>query len=468
MLVLTLATAMVTGSMTEQSVADQFGAGVVAGAIIGGILGGMMHGQRQHNTVRRVPDKASDSGKDASSSGKPKKGDKNLDAALAALSQCGTCDVVLAQASTKSIFTKAGETGQSALGLTNRADEDREIDSALDDFIMAIKPDQSAPTLQASGKSGATTAAQPVQAGDVSLYAIKQTMDGVYDKFKLNQFEAFKDEGWTQDRLKVGLIHLAKLDVADVKDGNTMNRVMMSDVERMITNAARMVFIRTFETTESLAMNQRLEDFGRAVLEDGGSENYVPADPNEVVADAERLVDQVDTGHVLGQSKALAVGVRFRAERVALECFTRVYKARLDEAPAGGAQADPAPQGATQADKMPQSDAQADGSRGVGRPAPDADATARTDAGKPDQTAAASDPLLDDDPVSVPSAPKPAAYVPAAAAGKTVSKSDANPCRQALGNLLKAPDLLRKPVPRSAEWVGDHWDGDVALAASGN
>ena len=230
---------------------------------------------------------------------------------------------VLAHGTTNAVFKGIiVSKGLSSVGVedsidTARQDMDREkardYSSAIEQILATIRD-----AMASTARNGIATLSQ----GDVTKHALDQAVTQTYQDARLATFEQFLGEQWTNERLRVAIVMLANTKMPELLDGNNFKRVEMKTLSEIIDKAGRDVYKRTLEMSELIAMNQATGRFMRVMFETHGS---VQTDDQSVVMEdilhagsTEAFKDYVERF----QRSDLGVVMRYRAERVLMDCLT--------------------------------------------------------------------------------------------------------------------------------------------------
>jgi len=158
-------------------------------------------------------------------------------------------------------------------------------------------------------------------AGDVSQHAIEQSLDAAMKKIRLDRFESFLGENFTNETLRWMVLDIVSSEIETLFNGNSRGYARMQDVDSLIQNAAKAVYARIFELSELMAANRGSALFVQRLYQThGGVPNELRDRVNEVLtrsavgaaAKFESALRQSEDGYAL----------RYRAERIVYDCLS--------------------------------------------------------------------------------------------------------------------------------------------------
>jgi hypothetical protein len=238
------------------------------------------------------------------------------DKALAALARSGKLDVVLKSVGVAATLTAVGRDDRIRVGVSQADDYRRDLQKAVEDFVDYF--------IRAQGKTN--------HVGDITQLAIERALDKAYEGARLGDFERFAGENWTTERFKVAILQRARVDVPRLKTGTNQGVVKLADVEDLIEKSARIVYRRTFETSEFLAMNRSVANFIKYMSEHGG----IPEGRQDRAGAESFLTDAAGlalTGPEIERqivSDEVGYALRYRATRVMIDCFADRIRGEQD------------------------------------------------------------------------------------------------------------------------------------------
>lgn len=144
------------------------------------------------------------------------------------------------------------------------ADQDRDVDAAIAEFIDKLKSEHEA--LWANAKTKAEVANLD-EINSITEVDIRQSLDGAYIKNRLIAFDSFSGELWTRERLLVQVLREAKLRIEPYFDGIGAKGPSRQDVENVLSESAAAIYARAFEVNELLGLAQSFDRFSRTVYE---------------------------------------------------------------------------------------------------------------------------------------------------------------------------------------------------------
>jgi hypothetical protein len=190
------------------------------------------------------------------------------------------------------------------LGAAASKESERDYLSRIETLIKKFKDKQQAST----------------EEGDITAHAIEVSLDNAIKEAKLDTFESFLGEDWSEERLRVMTLDLVDAQINPLFEGTNRGRVAMSEVDGIIKKSARAVYVRLFETSELLAANRSFALFvqnlyqASGVLGGGFREN------------AERALMKASSGVTVKLDAVIrkeesAFALRYRAQRIVFDCL---------------------------------------------------------------------------------------------------------------------------------------------------
>jgi hypothetical protein len=159
-------------------------------------------------------------------------------------------------------------------------------------------------------------------AGDVTAYAIEQSLDKAFKDAKLDQFERFVNEAWTSERLRVLILGRVLTDLPPLFDGNNRGRAPMEKLDSLIQRAAEATYRRIFETSELLAANKSSALFVQRVYQTHGAQV-----DNELLESTNAMLTKAYLTLTAPYDTALkrdvnGYALRYRAQRIVFDCLS--------------------------------------------------------------------------------------------------------------------------------------------------
>lgn len=158
--------------------------------------------------------------------------------------------------------------------------------------------------------------------GDVSEHAIEQSLEDAIKSAKLETFESFLGENWTDDHFRVKILDRVLSEIDSLFKGNTHGFATMEEVDKLIKHAAQSIYRRTFEVSELMAANresglfmQRLYQLHGELIDDqlrDSADALLARVSNEATRKFEVAMQQDPNGYAL----------HYRAQRIVLDCLT--------------------------------------------------------------------------------------------------------------------------------------------------
>ena len=158
--------------------------------------------------------------------------------------------------------------------------------------------------------------------GDVTEHAIEQSLENAMRNAKLNTFENFLGENWTNERLRSMVLELVSADLDSFFNGNSRGYAPMQDVDKLIQRSALAVYRRIFELSELMAANRGSALFVQRLYQTHGAH----AD-DKLREDAADMISGAATLPISKYESALrqnenGYALRYRAERIVYDCLS--------------------------------------------------------------------------------------------------------------------------------------------------
>ena len=191
------------------------------------------------------------------------------------------------------------------LGATASKESERDYLSRIETLIKKFKDKQQAST----------------EEGDITAHGIEVSLDNAIKDAKLDTYERFLGEDWSEERLRVMTLDLVDAQINPLFEGTNRGRVAMSDVDGIIRKSARAVYARLFETSELLAANRSSALFVQHLYQaNGGFGN------GGVRENAERALMKASNGVTAKFDAAIrqdenSFALRYRLQRIVFDCL---------------------------------------------------------------------------------------------------------------------------------------------------
>jgi hypothetical protein len=158
--------------------------------------------------------------------------------------------------------------------------------------------------------------------GDVTEHAIEQSLDSAIKNAKLDVFESFVGENWTNEHLRVLVLKRIKPELGTMFNGNNRGYAPMQEVDHLIQQAAKTTYRRIFEVSEFMAANRGSGLFMQRLYQAQG--NLVDARLREVADD---MITRAANGAVAKYETVLrqdenGYALRYRAQRIVFDCLS--------------------------------------------------------------------------------------------------------------------------------------------------
>jgi len=158
-------------------------------------------------------------------------------------------------------------------------------------------------------------------AGDVTQHAIEQSLDAAMKKARLDRFESFLGENFTNETLRWMVLDIVSSDIDTLFNGNSRGYARMQDVDSLIQNAAKSVYARLFELSELMAANRGSALFVHRLYQTHGIV------PNELRDRVNEVLSRAAMGAAVKFEAALrqsedGYALRYRAQRIVFDCLS--------------------------------------------------------------------------------------------------------------------------------------------------
>jgi hypothetical protein len=230
-----------------------------------------------------------------------------------ALQRIASTAVVSDVGSTKDL----NEVGQQRVGTkdSNR-DYTLKITEIIDAFKRAERKGRDEARSEARGETREMTS------GDVTAFAIEQSLDKAFKNAKLDQFERFVNEAWTSERLRVLILGRVVNELPPLFEGNNRGKAPMEALDSLIQRAAEVVYRRIFETSEFLAANKSSALFMQRLYQAHGAlvDNDLRESAGGMLTKASLIsIAPYETAMRRDQN---GYALRYRAQRIVFDCLS--------------------------------------------------------------------------------------------------------------------------------------------------
>jgi hypothetical protein len=279
------------------------------GGIIGGILGGRIRFRgHEGGSVK----KGRDSGDDSSSDSAKKSRDDRVLASLGAPSSKIQTSILMSVRASDLLGAVGSNQDQQKVGQTTSRDKDRDWTGKIEDIAKRFKAEQD------KGDSRRAV----VAAGDVTEHAIEQSLEAAFKNAKLDTFESFIGENWSDERLRKSVLDRVEADLPGLFVGNNRGNVSMVQLDGLIQRAAQLTYRRIFELSELLASNRSSALFVQLLYQTHGG---LVDDRVREVADG--MITKATTAAIAKFEAPMrrdenGVALRYRAERIVYDCLS--------------------------------------------------------------------------------------------------------------------------------------------------
>lgn len=294
------------------------------GSVIGGAIGGALGAHRapaprgyskrrgarsapqNHQPSRAASGSADETGSREGSS-RPNDRNDRIRATLAPATKIQTA--VLKTLVPSAVLGAVGSTDDfNRLGEVTSKERERDYTAHIEDLIRQFK--QQVRQQKAIGE------------GDITAYAIEQAIDSAYKDAQLQRFETFIGENWSVERLRVMILDRVNAEVDALFLGTNRGQVSMDDLRRMIDKAARIVYLRLFETSELLAANKSSTNFVQRLYQAHGDlmQGDVREGAERMLMKASAVVSAHFDGLIRRDENSYAL--HYRQQRIVFDCLT--------------------------------------------------------------------------------------------------------------------------------------------------
>ena len=278
------------------------------GSLLGGVVGGAMYGlgtrggsyRSRRERARHRHDDSDQEDRDSKSPA-----DDRVLASIGAPS-AQRQSVILKSINVSGDMGAVGSKDLTQIGVTSSSEAERDDTSQINEIIARFKIEQD--------KSGTP--------GDVTAHAIEQSLDKAFKDSKLNIFESFVGENWSAERLRVMILERVRAELPQLFQGNNRGNAPMEELDRLIHRSAESVNHRLFEISELLAANRSTALFAQRLYQTHGrmvddqlrevTDRMITKAANMAVVRFDSLMRRDEDG----------VAVRYRAERIVLDCLS--------------------------------------------------------------------------------------------------------------------------------------------------
>src|ERR1043165_2822401 len=209
---------------------------------------------------------------------------------------------------------------------TKAEDSNRDYTVKITDIIEKFKEAERKGRDEARKERGGDSL--EMTAGDVTAYAIEQSLDRAFKSANLDQFERFVNEAWTSERLRVLILGRVLTELPAIFDGTNRGKASMEALNTLIQRAAETTYRRIFETSELLAANKSSALFMQRLYQaHGGQLN------NELRESADTMLTKAYLTLAAPYETAMkrhpnGYALRYRAQRIVFDCLSE-YAERL-------------------------------------------------------------------------------------------------------------------------------------------
>jgi hypothetical protein len=287
----------------------QFG-GIINGLLNGGGMRFRISPGRGGGSVKKGQEK--DSSDDSSSDSAKKSRDDRVLATLGAPSSRIQTSVLMSVRASDLLGVVGSTQDQEKVGQTSSKDKDRDWIGKIEDIAKRFKAEQD------KGDNKRVVAA----AGDVTEHAIEQSLDAAFKSAKLDTFESFIGENWSDERLRKGVLDRVEAELPGLFVGNNRGNVSMQQLNDLIQRAAESTYRRIFEISELLAANRSSALFVQLLYQTHGG--LVDDQVREV---ADGTITKASGAAIARFEGAMrrdenSVALRYRAERIVYDCLS--------------------------------------------------------------------------------------------------------------------------------------------------
>jgi hypothetical protein len=173
--------------------------------------------------------------------------------------------------------------------------------------------------------------------GDVTARKVEEALDGAIKGEKLDTFESFGGENWTDDNLRakilnrvtseLHIVHSRKDLCGAAESADNLGNKPMDELKTVIQKAAQTTYRQIFDVSEMLAANRGLARFVQRLYQIHGSL------PNDASAQVRQNADEMIVNEAKGALERFEGSVRpdkdgygyalhYRAERILYDCLS--------------------------------------------------------------------------------------------------------------------------------------------------
>jgi hypothetical protein len=225
------------------------------------------------------------------------------------------------------------EAERQQIELANRMESDRNVDAAVNAFIVDLKKRHQ----QLLGGRANVGVASGLNINEVTAGQIRAAAEEAYKQAHLYDFERFAGEIWTRDRLMVFVLRNARRSIAPYFNGAGAKGPSMADLTDVLVRSARDVNSRALETAELIGVSHSFDRFIRTIYEnsdradeslwttgaDGRYERMMSGVIDRVPRQLFSSNDQLQSSDPLGLERQFQF--RFRARRTLYDCLAANY-----------------------------------------------------------------------------------------------------------------------------------------------
>jgi hypothetical protein len=278
------------------------------GSIIGGAVGGALNGLGVRGGYRSRRDRGNDDRDNDSAQRDRDSKSPSDDRVLASIGapSAQRQSVILKSIDVSGDMGAVGSKNLTQIGVTSSSEAERDDTSQINEIIARFKMEQD--------KSGTP--------GDVTAHAIEQSLDKAFKDSKLNIFESFVGENWSAERLRVMILERVRAELPQLFQGNNRGNAPMEELDRLIHRSAESVNHRLFEISELLAANRSTALFAQRLYQTHGrmvDDQLREVTDRMITKAADMAVGRFDS---LLRRDEDGVAVRYRAERIVLDCLS--------------------------------------------------------------------------------------------------------------------------------------------------
>jgi len=217
-----------------------------------------------------------------------------------------------------------------AYQIAQAEDRQRDVDKAIDVFLFALKSYhtdlRNSPRVHAAALN---------DINQVTKAEVRIAVEDAYKNTNLAMFDRVPGDLWTKERLMVLVLTQAQPALRPFFEGVGAKGPSMQDIQKVIADAAGIVYNRTLEANELLGVSFSYERLIRAIYEHSDGPMAIL-----VGTDADEKLDQVESA-ALGTSRTGftirpdAFATRYRARRILYDCLSSGLPALPDQSDQG-------------------------------------------------------------------------------------------------------------------------------------